>query len=220
MKVIGITGGVGSGKTELLRYIKEHYNCRVILSDEAAHEVERPGGSIYEPLVALLSEYSANPVLADDARTEKIESHELLNADGTINRCEMAARIFANRELLTKVNVLVHPAVRVYIEQAIEEEQTKGALDYFFIEAALLIEAGYQSVVDSMWYIYCRPEIRRERLRNSRGYTDEKIDSIMKSQLSEEAFRAGCDVVIDNSGSLAEACAQIDAKLQKKLPFL
>ncbi len=57
MKLIGITGGVGSGKSELLRYIKEHYNCRILLSDDAAKELEKPGGSLYEPLITLLEGY-------------------------------------------------------------------------------------------------------------------------------------------------------------------
>lgn len=225
MKIIGVTGGVGSGKTELLRYIEKNYRCRILLSDEAAHEVTRKGGRIYEPLVGLLEQYPAG-ASCDASNTSgagNISGEEgndsLLQENGEIDRREMAARIFAHRELREKVNALIHPAVKEYILERIREEQEKAAkgaadaVDYFFLEAALLIECGYRSYVDEMWYIYCDLAVRRKRLRESRGYSDEKIDGILSSQLTEEEFRAGSDVVIDNSGSLEDACRQIRAAL-------
>lgn len=196
MKIIGVTGGVGSGKTELLHYIEKNYRCRILLADEASHEVMQKGGRIYEPLVALLGS-------------------SVLDSSGEINRKEMAARIFSQEELLGRVNALIHPAVREFILEAVAEEREKAdagaddAVDYFFLEAALLIECGYRSVVDEMWYIYCDLAVRRERLKKSRGYSDEKIDSILSSQLSEAEFRSGSDVVIDNSGNLEDAYRQI-----------
>lgn len=196
MKIIGVTGGVGSGKTELLHYIEKNYRCRILLADEASHEVMQKGGRIYEPLVALLGS-------------------SVLDSSGEINRKEMAARIFSQEELLGRVNALIHPAVREYILEAVAEEREKAAagaedaVDYFFLEAALLIECGYRSVVDEMWYIYCDLAVRRERLKKSRGYSDGKIDSILSSQLSEAEFRSGSDVVIDNSGNLEDAYRQI-----------
>lgn len=196
MKIIGVTGGVGSGKTELLHYIEKNYRCRILLADEASHEVMQKGGRIYEPLVALLGS-------------------SVLDSSGEINRKEMAARIFSHEELLGRVNALIHPAVREFILEAVAEEREKAAagaddaVDYFFLEAALLIECGYRSVVDEMWYIYCDLAVRRERLKKSRGYSDGKIDSILSSQLSEAEFRSGSDVVIDNSGNLEDAYRQI-----------
>ena len=196
MKIIGVTGGVGSGKTELLHYIEKNYCCRILLADEASHEVMQKGGRIYEPLVALLGS-------------------SVLDSSGEINRKEMAARIFSQEELLGRVNALIHPAVREYILEAVAEEREKAAagaedaVDYFFLEAALLIECGYRSVVDEMWYIYCDLAVRRERLKKSRGYSDGKIDSILSSQLTEAEFRSGSDVVIDNSGNLEDAYRQI-----------
>lgn len=196
MKIIGVTGGVGSGKTELLHYIEKNYRCRILLADEASHEVMQKGGRIYEPLVALLGS-------------------SVLDSSGEINRKEMAARIFSQEELLGRVNALIHPAVREFILEAVAEEREKAAagaedaVDYFFLEAALLIECGYRSIVDEMWYIYCDLAVRRERLKKSRGYSDGKIDSILSSQLTEAEFRSGSDVVIDNSGNLEDAYGQI-----------
>ena len=76
-----------------------------------------------------------------------------------------------------------------------------------------MIEGGYLALVDEMWYIYADEQVRRERLRASRGYSQEKIARIMASQLTEAQFRESCDFVIDNSGDFAGTCRQIDARL-------
>ena len=198
MKVIGITGGVGAGKSALLRYIAENYNCRIILADEMAHQVKKPGTPCYDKLIELLSA-------------------DILNEDGTIHKGKMAARIFESEELLKKVNEIIHPAVKEMILDEIADARKKGVLDFLFLEAALLIEDGYLNIVDEMWYIYAREEVRRIRLKVSRNYSDEKIDAIMKTQLSEENFRKYCSVVIDNSDSLENAYRQIDTQLGESL---
>lgn len=194
MKVIGITGGVGSGKSALLSYIKGKYDCEIILADEAAHRVKEPGQPCYQKLIELLTD-------------------DILNEDGTINKKEMAAKIFESDELLEKVNAIIHPAVKEMVLQEITRLKKEGNTCFFFIEAALLIECGYLNIVDEMWYIYAREDIRRKRLKESRNYTDEKINAIMDSQLKEEEFRKYCKVVIDNSGSLEDAYEQIDREL-------
>lgn len=198
MRVIGITGGVGAGKSALLGYIAEKYRCKILLADEIAHKVKEPGQPCYEELV-------------------KVLPAEILNEDGTIHRGKMAARIFESEDLLKKVNQLIHPAVKEMILKEIAATRAEGKFDFLFIEAALLIEDGYLDIVDEMWYIYAREEIRRGRLKESRNYSDEKIDAIINSQLGEEAFRKYCSVVIDNSESLPAAFHQIDRKLGEYL---
>ncbi|MBQ9863185.1 MAG: dephospho-CoA kinase, partial [Lachnospiraceae bacterium] len=81
------------------------------------------------------------------------------------------------------------------------------------IEAALLIECGYKEIVDEMWYIYTNIDVRRKRLKESRGYSDAKIDSILKSQLSEEEYRKNSDFEIDNSGLCEDSFEQIRERL-------
>lgn len=208
MKIIGVTGGVGAGKSEILHYIETHYNARVLLADEAAHAIEAPGGAIYEPLIQLLDRYPV-PV------TDGAEAAPITLPDGRINKPEMARRIFSVPELLDQVNQLVHPAVKIYILDESAREKKAGRLDFFIVEAALLIEAGYKEHLDELWYIYCDEKERRRRLRESRGYSDEKIDNILRSQLSEKEFRDNADVVIDNSGTIEAACAQVDAALSR-----
>ena len=198
MKVVGITGGIGAGKSQILAYLKEHTRCRIIIADQVAHELEEPGGRCYQPIVSILGT-------------------AILTEDGRIDRAKMAARSFADGKLLSQINEIVHPAVKEYITGAIAEERAGDRIDYLFIEAALLIEDGYKTIVDELWYIHTDIQVRRERLKASRGYSDEKIDSIMNGQLSEEEFYGQCSVVIDNSGTLDSVYRQIDKKLGEDL---
>ena len=129
----------------------------------------------------------------------------------------MAARVFADKSLLEAVNAMIHPAVKQAILQIIRDEKEAARRDYLFIEAALLIEDGYAEIVDELWYIHTEEEVRRQRLKASRGYTDEKIDSILREQLSEEEFYGHCHYVIENSGSLERVYEQLDKKLGEEL---
>ncbi len=194
MRVIGITGGVGAGKSEVLAYLERRRDSRVIMADRVAHELEEPGQACYEPLIALLGV-------------------EILDAAGKIDRQKMAARIFGDGELLLKVNGIVHPAVKAYLTAQIEKERAAGRLSWLFIEAALLIEEGYAEILDGLWYIHADEEVRRQRLRHTRGYTDEKIDAILQKQLTAQAFRRHCGVVIENNGTLESVYTQIDKEL-------
>jgi dephospho-CoA kinase len=208
MITIGVTGGVGAGKSEILRYLDKNYNCRILMSDNAAKELEAPGGILYDPLVRLLEEKASDgsgygPLLLDN---------------GEIDKQEMARRIFSDPELLTKINGLVHPAVNKYIHEEIAREEKSGEKEFFILESALLIENSYDKILDSMWYIYCDERVRAQRLQASRGYSEEKIRSIMNKQVSEAQFREVCDVVIDNSGELGGpdgALAQVDAAIER-----
>ena len=195
MRLIGVTGGVGAGKSEVLNYIKKHYKCRIYLADEVAHLVKVKGEECYYELVSLLGE-------------------DILQEDGEINKSAMAAKIFADDALLEQVNEIVHPQVRIYLEKRIREAQEDVDTEIMFIEAALLIEAGYKELVDELWYIYADVEVRKKRLMSSRGYSEEKVHQIMEAQLSEEVFRKECDFVIDNSGTLADTYRQIRKKLK------
>ncbi len=194
MRFIGITGGIGAGKSEILGYIKKHYSCEIYLADEVAHLVKQPGSRAYEELKELLG-------------------RDVIGRDGEIDRGAMADIIFAKPELLEQVNEIIHPAVKEYLMDRLTCAGREGRTALFFVEAALLIECGYLALVDEMWYIYADEAVRRNRLKLSRGYSDEKISRIMSSQLSEEAFRKNCDFVIDNSGDFGQTIRQITQKL-------
>ncbi len=198
MKIIGITGGVGCGKSEVIRYIMKKYRCFVIFADDVAKQLQQKGNLCYDRIVALLGE-------------------EILASDGEIDKAKMATKIFADECLLEKVNAIIHPAVYDYVKEKISEHKKKNEVDFFIIEAALLIECGYGKIVDEMWYVYTADEIRRERLKKSRGYSDEKISQIFSSQLSYEEFKSASTFMLDNNGTVENAQEQIDNKLEEYL---
>lgn len=192
MKFIGITGGVGAGKSAILSYLAKKPNTRVMLADEIAHELMMPGSGCYEKI------------------RETFAAEEIFLPDGTIDRGKMASVIFSDSENRNKMNGIVHPAVKEYVKKAAETERECGKLDLLVLEAALLIEEHYDEICDELWYIYTREEIRTERLMKNRGYSVEKVRQIFASQLTEEEYRRNCKVVIDNNGNVEEACRQID----------
>ena len=198
MLIIGITGGVGAGKSSVLGYMEENYRCRVVLADDVGNRVKLPGEICYNQLVELLG-------------------RDILDGEGYIDRNKMAAAIFSDKELLLKVNAIIHPAVKEYILSEIKREKENSRYDFFFVEAALLIECGYEAHMDEMWYVYASEDVRRERLKNNRGYSDEKVSQIMSGQLKDEEFRNHCQVVIDNGSDFQKTKKQIDKILGDRL---
>lgn len=197
MKIIGITGGVGAGKSSVLDYIQKNYNARVIMADLVAHRIEEPGQKCYYNIVET---FGSN----------------ILNSDTTINRQKLAGIVFEDESKRLKLNTIVHPLVKEYIVNEINEEKNRGKIDFLIIEAALLLDDKYDLICDEVWYIYACEETRRARLKASRGYSDEKIDLIIQSQLKEKEFRNKCDKVIDNNLSEQDTYAQIDAALREE----
>ncbi len=190
---IGITGGVGSGKSALLDYMKEKYGAYVIVADELAKSLEQPGEVCYEAL----KEAFGDGILAEDGR---------------IDNKAFAAVIFSDEEARKKANAIIHPAVRVSVEQQLKEQEEAGC-KLFVLEAALLIEEGYDAILDELWYVYVPEDLRIKRLKEQRGYSREKCISIMRGQKSDIEFRKHCRRIIDNGGELWESEAQIDAIL-------
>ena len=199
---IGVTGGVGSGKSEVLRYIQEAYGALVLRTDDLAKELMEPGAACYEEVRALFGPGA-------------------VREDGTFDRAVIASKVFADHVLLEKLNGITHPAVLRYTEQLIREAEEKGT-QIVCIESALFVDAfgnkkGNESYHE-LWYVYTDTAVRRERLKASRGYSDEKISSIMANQVSDEVLRRYCDVVIDNSGDFSFTMKQIDRLLEQSRP--
>ncbi len=194
MKTIGITGGVGAGKSLVLNYIKNHYCAKIYMADDIANLLKEPGQSCYQPMIDLLGE-------------------DILDADKRIDKAKMAERIFTEGDLLQKVNAVIHPAVKSYVLSEIDAEHKKGEQDFFILEAALLIEEHYDEILDELWYIRADEEVRSERLKASRNYSDEKIRNIMNNQMFDAVFMEHCKVIIENNGDLEKTFRQIDEKL-------
>ena len=191
MKFIGITGGVGAGKTEILKYLASREDTKVMLADDIARELSEPGQSCNEKLQELFA--------GTDVFDEK----------GQMDRPKAAAIIFKDEARRNGMNEILHPAVKEYVLHVLEQEKEEGRLRYLVLEAALLIEEHYDEICDELWYIYTSEENRRARLKQSRGYSDEKISEMFESQLCENEYRRHCKVVIDNNGTTEETIAQV-----------
>ena len=195
MKVLGITGGVGSGKSMVVDYITRTFRVRAIQADLVAHALMEPGGDCYERIAAYFGK-------------------EILRSDLTIDRKKLGAVVFADREKLKKLNSLVHPGVKEFIAAEIRKERDAGKKSLLVIEAALLIEDHYEVFCDEIWYVYAQKEVRRRRLVSMRGYSKEKVEQIMKNQLPDEEYRKHCHFIVDNSSDIVEnTFKQIDKGL-------
>ena len=115
-----------------------------------------------------------------------------------ISREKLANIAMATKESRSRLNEITHPLVQKEIETKLERLQKEQFQGIVVIEAALLIEAGYKSICDELWYVYAPIEDRKRRMRQNRGYTEQKIEHILAGQLSEEQFLANADVVIEN----------------------
>ena len=196
MIFIGITGGVGAGKSAILEYLASVPGTKVMLADEIAHELMEPGTKCYDRLKELFAD---EPIWLED---------------GHFDRPALARVIFSDEQKRTQLNNIVHPAVKEYVKAAKESAKESG-LFMLVLEAALLIEEKYDEICDELWYIYTSEENRRERLKLSRGYSDEKIDNIFASQLTETEYRKHCKVVIDNNGDISNTISSIKTALSK-----
>lgn len=197
MRFIGITGGVGAGKSKILSYLEGKPDTAVLLADEIAHGLMEPGTECYRKII------------------ETFGAEKICLSGGGLDRRKLAEVIFSVEENRRRMNGIVHPAVKEYIKKRAAEERERGALKLLVLEAALLIEEHYDEICDELWYIYAREDVRRERLMRSRGYSGEKVAQIFASQLSEEEYRNACRVVIDNNGSVEEAFRQIDQAMER-----
>lgn len=192
MIIIGLTGGVGSGKTRILNLLKRDYGAEVILADETAHELMEPGKEGFLAVTKALGK-------------------RILGPDGSIDRQVLARLIFSEKGIRKTVDGIIHPMVWRVIEEKISAFQ--GRL--LVVESAIMDQENDDSY-DEMWYVYTSEENRMKRLEKGRGYTRERSRQIMDSQPSEEEYRNRADRVIDNNGSIEDIKAQLGAILENR----
>ncbi len=233
MKVIGITGGVGAGKSRVLALLEEEFGAGIILADEVARQLQEPG----QPGFVRLLEYFGDGILGEDGR---------------LDRAGLAARIFRDQEALEAVNRMIHPLVWQTIQKMAADfgrppaagetvlgdqgagPQGAGAspaaggttpggqgtgpqgagVSLVAVESALF-DRESRSLCQELWFIDTSDENRISRLMAGRGYTRERCVSIIKNQKSREEFLAFCDVVIDNNGSLDQVRRQIRRQVER-----
>ena len=179
----------------MLDYLKETYHAHLILADLVGHEVMEPGLPAYDAIIETFG-------------------REILNEDQTIDRKKLGDIVFHKEEMRQKLNAIVHPAVKQEILRRIEQAKLEN-VSYTVVEAALFLEENYDAFCNETWYIYTDEKIRRQRLKESRGYSDERIDQIFRSQKTHEEFQKRCLFMIDNNGSEEETFRQIDRRMKE-----
>lgn len=196
MKVIGITGGIGSGKSLVARIMLDKYGAFFINTDKIAKDQMEIGGISYQGVV----DYFGKSILAED---DSIDSKKLSKI------------VFKDKEKLQKLNDLTHPQVLEVVVNELNKLRDLGQVKYAIIETALMIEAGFDYICDEVLYVYSPEDVRKERLMKERSYSEEKINAILESQSKDEDFRRRFSTVIENTGSLENLEAQIDNILDK-----
>ena len=191
---LGLTGGIASGKSAVAAILRE-MGFAVLDADSLAHKLIEPGQSAYDEVVR-----EFGPSILDES--------------GRVDRAKLATVVFADREKLDRLNAIVHPRVKAAILQQLDEWARNGARDVAFVEAALLVEAGYQKDLDGLVVAWSRPEQQLERLR-ARGLSDEEARRRIAAQLPVMEKLKFATEKIDCSSSLEDKRRQVEALAAK-----
>ncbi len=193
---IGLTGGIGSGKTTVADYFSE-LGIEIIDADEIVHEMSSPGHPSFD---AILHHFGNN----------------ILSADGTINRQALRDKVFNNETERKVLEGILHPAVRLSMHQAVKNVRSP----YCILVIPLLVETGFADLVDRVLVVTAECSQRKDWIKQRSGLSNEQIESIMDAQASDEERRQIADDVIENNGSLESLflkVEELDLKYRTKL---
>ena len=194
MRRIGLTGGIASGKSAVAGMLRE-FGFRVIDADALGHTLIEPGQPAYEEIAREFGE-------------------SVKRADGRIDRGKLGAVVFAEPRRLERLNAIVHPRVEAEILRQFQEWEKNGVLDAAFVEAALLVEAGYQKNLDGLIVAWCKPEQQVERLR-ARGLSEQEARRRIAAQMPVEEKLRYATEKIDCSGTMEETRKQVKELAEK-----
>lgn len=196
MKVIGITGGIASGKSTVSRYLLRA-GYPVIDSDQLAREVVAPGTAGYEQVVAVFG-------------------HEYVQADGQLNRALLGDRIFIHSSDRQLLEAITHPLIFEAIDQKKKElAQTEDAL--VFIDMPLLYEVGYEDKLDEVWVVFVDSSTQEERLMRRNHLSKSEARALLATQMPIQDKVQRANAIINNSGGLEETYGQVEKLLRKAL---
>ena len=189
MRKIGLTGGIASGKSTVAAMLRE-LGFDVIFADEISRRLLEPGQAAYE-------------------ETVREFGREVVSADGKLDRKKIAAIVFADRARLDRLNGIIHPRVEAQIFKQFGEWEREGKSSVVFVEAALLVEAGYMKNLDGLVVTWCRPEQQMERLI-ARGMSEDEAKARIGAQMPVEEKLKLATYRIDCSGTMEETRRQVE----------
>jgi len=191
---VGLTGGIGCGKTSVAQILRE-LGCVVLEADPVAHRLIEPGQPAYDEIVRAFGRQVCAP-------------------DGRIARARLAAIVFADSAKLARLNSIVHPRVARELDRELDELARAGRHDVAVVEAALLIEATYHERLDRLVVVWCDPEQQIARLL-ARGMTPAQVEARIAAQMQLDQKRRLADDEIDCSGSPEETRRQVKSLVAK-----
>ncbi|MFC2056087.1 dephospho-CoA kinase [Chloroflexota bacterium] len=187
-KVIGLTGGIGSGKSTVSQCLAE-LGAVIINADKVGHEAFKPNTEAWREITAAFG-------------------RQILTPSGEIDRKKLGEMVFSDPKSLLQLNKIMHPRMIDMIEAQIEEYQQQG-IDVVVLEAAVLVEANWTSYVDEVWVTVAHESAVLKRLKEQRGLEEEQTLARIHSQLSADERMKHADVIINNDGGLNEVQAKV-----------
>ncbi len=197
MQIIGLTGGIASGKSTVGRLL-EAQHAVVIDADALAHACLRQDGSAYADVLAYFGP-------------------DILDAHGAIDRQKLGSRVFSDSAQLAKLNQSVHPHVRLAMKARLNALEQAGNTQPVFLMVPLLYESDLVHWVDEVWVVYCRPEQQLERLVSRNNLSVLEATERLNAQWPIDKKRERADVVIDNTGTADALDEQITQALQRRI---
>ena len=192
-KIIGLTGGIASGKSTVTSYLREK-GYAVIDADRVVHDLQAQGGELYQALV----EHFGTEILLDT---------------GDLNRPALAQRIFSSQKEIAWSNQVQGEMIRKALAR--ERDRLAETEDLFFMDIPLLIEQGYLDWFDQVWLVYVTEETQLERLMERNALTEDQVRDRLAAQMSLEEKKALVDLVIDNNSKRDHLYQQIDRVLEQ-----
>ncbi len=184
LKIIGVTGGIGSGKSSVARILKD-LGAAVIDADVLAKSVTSAGGKAFDELVGYFGE-------------------EIVGDDGEIDRKKLAHAAFSDEEKLKMLNAITHKHIAEKIYDTVEVLKNTGKWDTIVIDAPIPIEKGFIDLADEIWVVVADRETRIRRAMERSGYTYDEVAARIDSQMSEDEYLELADEVIRNGDSIEE----------------
>jgi dephospho-CoA kinase len=189
MLTIGLTGGIGSGKSTVSKLLAE-LGGPIIDADQVGHAIYAPDGPAYPDMIAAFGE-------------------GILAPDRTIDRKKLGPIVFADPAALKRLNSIVHPKMFARMREMVDAMRTGGERKPIVIEAAILIEANWQPLFNEIWLVVASRERVIERVERDRGLKPEQTEARIKAQLSDDDRRKYATTVVTNNGTIDELRAKV-----------
>lgn len=190
MKVIGLTGGIATGKSTVSGMLAK-LGAEIIDADKIARGVVEPGQRCLDMIAAKFGK-------------------SVLKSDGTLDRKKLGSIVFSDKRKLKLLNDITHPEIRKIIEQRLKSIETNGKSDAVVVDAAVLIESGMDDMVDEVWLVYVDDDIQLERLKKRDNITDEEAAVRISSQMPFSQKMHHADCIIDNSKTIEHTKEQVE----------